>query len=67
MPQRASGLTFANSRGSPLGIVLKIETREAFDNLPGLVLAAMAVRTIGVMIARGDLAVECGYQRLAEV
>jgi len=50
-----------------IGIVLKIETREAFDNLPGLVLAAMAVRAVGIMIARGDLAVECGYQRLAEV
>jgi len=50
-----------------LGIVLKIETREAFENLPRLVLAAMTMRAVGVMIARGDLAVECGYQRLAEV
>jgi pyruvate kinase len=53
--------------GESLGIVLKIETREAFENLPGLILAAMAVRAVGVMIARGDLAVECGYQRLAEI
>lgn len=53
--------------GESLGIVLKIETREAFENLPGLILAAMTMRKIGVMIARGDLAVECGYQRLAEV
>ena len=27
----------------------------------------MRIRTFGIMIARGDLAVECGYQRLAEV
>lgn len=50
-----------------LGIMLKIETRIAFENLPELLLAAMHHRTIGVMIARGDLAVECGYERLAEV
>ena len=50
-----------------LGIILKIETREGFDQLPRLLLAAMRTRAVGVMIARGDLAVECGYQRLAEV
>jgi pyruvate kinase len=53
--------------GENLGIVLKIETREGFENLPGLLLAAMRSRAVGVMIARGDLAIECGYQRLAEV
>jgi pyruvate kinase len=53
--------------GQHLGVVLKIETRKAFDNLPNLILAAMNMRSVGVMIARGDLAVECGYQRLAEV
>jgi pyruvate kinase len=53
--------------GENLGIILKIETREGFDQLPRLLLAAMRSRAVGVMIARGDLAVECGYQRLAEV
>jgi len=53
--------------GRHLGLVLKIETRKAFDNLPKLILTAMRARSIGIMIARGDLAVECGYQRLAEV
>jgi len=53
--------------GENLGIVLKIETRQGFDNLPRLLLAAMRSRAVGVMIARGDLAVECGYQRLAEI
>jgi len=50
-----------------LGIVLKIETRRAFENLPELLFSAMAGKAAGVMIARGDLAVECGYERLAEV
>lgn len=50
-----------------MGIVLKIETLKGFENLPELMLAAMAGASAGVMIARGDLAVECGYERLAEV
>ena len=50
-----------------IGILLKIETRKAFDNLPFLVLAAMRRAAAGVMIARGDLAVECGYERMAEI
>jgi pyruvate kinase len=49
------------------GIVLKIETRRAFERLPDLLIAAMRSPSSGVMIARGDLAVECGYERLAEV
>ena len=49
------------------GIDLKIETRQAFEQLPSLLLTAMQSPRVGVMIARGDLAVECGYQRLAEV
>lgn len=53
--------------GGHLGIVLKIETRQAFERLPGLMLAAMRQHPVGIMIARGDLAVECGYERLAEV
>jgi len=48
-------------------IVLKIETRRGFENLPGMLLAAMRAPSCGVMIARGDLAVECGFERLAEV
>lgn len=56
------------SRGScQPAIVLKIETRRSFENLPELVLAAMRSPCCGVMIARGDLAVECGFERLAEV
>lgn len=50
-----------------LGILLKIETRRAFENLPELLFSVMTGKSAGVMIARGDLAVECGYERLAEV
>jgi len=48
-------------------IVLKIETKRGFENLPAMLLDAMKVPRCGVMIARGDLAVECGFERLAEV
>ena len=48
-------------------IVLKIETKRGFDNLPAMLLEAMKAPRFGVMIARGDLAVECGFERLAEV
>jgi pyruvate kinase len=50
-----------------VGIVLKIENRAAFESLPDLFLAGMRSPQLGVMIARGDLAVEMGWERLAEV
>jgi pyruvate kinase len=54
--------------GAPqLGVVLKIETVSAFARLPAILLAAMTRYPVGVMIARGDLAVEAGFERLAEL
>jgi pyruvate kinase len=53
--------------GRKPAIVLKVETRRAFQYLPRLLLTAMRRSPCGVMIARGDLAVECGFERLAEV
>ena len=50
-----------------LSIILKIETRFAFDNLVEILLAAMKVKYIGVMIARGDLAVETGWDTIGKV
>lgn len=50
-----------------VGIVLKIETRTAFEQLPQMLLEAQRWPQVGVMIARGDLAVEVGFDRLAEV
>jgi pyruvate kinase len=55
-------------QGKPLPpLVLKIETRLAVANLPNLIVRAGAKQPLAVMIARGDLAVELGYERLAEM
>lgn len=50
-----------------LSIILKIETRFAFDNLVKILLTAMKVKHIGVMIARGDLAVETGWENIGRI
>ena len=50
-----------------LGVIVKIETKKGFKNLPQLLLTAMQRYPIAVMIARGDLAVEAGWERLAEL
>ncbi len=50
-----------------VGVILKIETRKAFENLPNLLLAGLCAPPVGVMVARGDLGVEVGFERLAEV
>lgn len=51
-----------------LGVVLKIENRQAVGHLPELLLAAMrSPAPLGVMIARGDLAIECGWEELASI
>ena len=57
----------ARRGGEALGVVLKIETRQAFENLPTLLLAALGRPPAGVMVARGDLGVELGFERMAEV
>jgi pyruvate kinase len=53
--------------GEHLGLILKIETRLGFRHLPGILLAAMEWPRVGVMIARGDLAVEGGWTHLAQI
>lgn len=50
-----------------MGVVLKVENRMAFERLPELLFTLLKSPVVGVMIARGDLAVECGYERLAEL
>jgi len=75
------GLSFVRSTGdvgelvdelesrqaSELGLVLKIETQVAFEELPQLLLTAMRHPPVGVMVARGDMGVELGFDRMAEV
>ena len=50
-----------------LGLVPKIETPRAVRNLPQILVAAAGRQPTAVMIARGDLAVEIGFERLAEM
>ena len=50
-----------------LGLVIKVETWKGFKSLPNVILYAMRRYPVGVMIARGDLAVECDWTRLAEL
>jgi pyruvate kinase len=48
-------------------LVLKIETKRAVTNLPGLILRAVRELPTAVMIARGDLALDLGFHRMAEM
>ncbi len=57
----------AMTNGEIPGAVLKIESRRGFERLPELLLAGMRNPRLGIMVARGDLAVELGFDRLAEV
>ncbi len=50
-----------------IGVVAKIETAEAVYNLVRILLAGLTLPNFGVMIARGDLAVEVGFENLAFV
>ncbi|MFZ4545314.1 MAG: pyruvate kinase, partial [Saprospiraceae bacterium] len=50
-----------------LALILKIETSEAVINLPELLFCSLKEENVGVMIARGDLAVEIGFERMSEV
>ncbi|MDX2129831.1 MAG: pyruvate kinase [Chloroherpetonaceae bacterium] len=51
----------------PIGMIAKIETKRAVENLPEIIIQGAGNQPFGVMIARGDLAVEIGYQRIAEI
>jgi len=50
-----------------LVLVGKIETPVAVANLPEIIVQAAAHQPFAVMIARGDLAVEMGFERVAEM
>jgi pyruvate kinase len=57
----------ARARRWPPGLILKVETERALRHLPDLIVSAGGRLPVGVMIARGDLAVEVGFERLAEL
>lgn len=50
-----------------LPVIAKIETNRAVKNLPAIILGTIGRHSLGIMIARGDLAVELGSARLAEI
>ena len=52
---------------SEIGVILKIETQKGFNNLPRILLRAMQMHPVGVMIARGDLAIETGWKNFASI
>ena len=57
-----------NKRGTnTMPIIAKIETARAVKNLPEIILSTLGRRPIGIMIARGDLAIELGSVRMAEI
>jgi pyruvate kinase len=50
-----------------IGIVAKIETADAIHNLAQILISGLELPKFGVLIARGDLAVEVGFENLALV
>ena len=50
-----------------LTLVAKIETPRAVHNLPEIIVQAAGRQPLAIMIARGDLAIELGFERLAEM
>jgi pyruvate kinase len=49
------------------GMILKLETRAAIRNLVPILFEALRHESVGLMIARGDLAVELSFEKLAEM
>ena len=56
-----------NNAKENFGIILKIETQSGYNNLFEIILEAMQVYPLGVMIARGDLAIEVGWTNIGRV
>ncbi|WP_245615463.1 pyruvate kinase [Muricoccus aerilatus] len=50
-----------------LSLILKIETQRSLHALPEIVVRAAGRQPTAIMIARGDLAVEIGFARVAEM
>ncbi|MBO0995993.1 pyruvate kinase [Bacillus sp. SD088] len=49
-----------------IGIIAKIETKHALVSLSNIILEGLNLNLFGVMIARGDLAIEIGYKQLVK-
>ena len=77
VPQAHTGAIVGGAESTPIPVAAgdlaslrtgdQIEFTDARGSSRRMVLAAMRRPAAGVMIARGDLAVECGYERMAEI
>jgi pyruvate kinase len=77
----AAGLSFAHSPDDiknlheklssiekpDFGIIAKVETSDAVTNLAKVLLAGLDLPNFGILIARGDLAVEMGFENLPAI
>jgi pyruvate kinase len=77
----AAGLSFVHSsddiknlyealsriKKSDFGIIAKVETSESVTNLAKVLLAGLDLPNFGILIARGDLAVEMGFENLPTI
>lgn len=61
------GEALAARGASAMPIIAKIETARGVENLPEMLLGTLERHPFGVMIARGDLMVEIGGERMAEL
>lgn len=61
------GMELALRGAGSLGRIAKIENQQAVAHLPEIIVHGAASAPFGLMIARGDLAVELGWARLAEI
>ncbi len=50
-----------------IGVILKIETQSAYNSLFRILLKGMETYPLGVMIARGDLAIETGWNKMGRI
>jgi pyruvate kinase len=50
-----------------IGVVAKIETKDSVCHLTKIILEGLNLESFGIMIARGDLAVEVGFEQLAAI
>ncbi len=53
--------------GAQPGLVAKIETPQGFSAMPEILLDGLSGGPFAVLVARGDLAVEVGFARMAEI
>ena len=54
--------------GNPdFGVIAKIESRNAVHNLGKILLTGLSLPKFGILIARGDLAVEIGFENLSSI